>query len=103
MPYVKTYQSFSEDGKIEQNTSKKRPLESPKVPIFKDIDMDEDLKTPNYNVDRPPKQKSTPKKTEFPKPRQIIKCKLANDTDSEWRKLNVISRGGKATGKNKCL
>ena len=29
--------------------------------------------------------------------------KLANDDDSKWRKLNVISRAGKATGKNKHL
>ena len=30
-------------------------------------------------------------------------CNFANDEDSEWRKLNVISRAGKATGKNKHL
>ena len=38
---------------------------------------------------------------ELPKQGQIIKYNLTNDDDSEWRKLNVISKAGKATGKNK--
>ena len=43
------------------------------------------------------------KKIELSKPEQTIECKLAIDDDSEWKKLNVISRAGKATGKNKHL
>lgn len=46
---------------------------------------------------------TTTRKVKLPKPGQIIKCKLANDTESDWKKLNVISRAGKATGRNKHL
>ena len=96
-------------SKNEPNTSQKRPDEYQKVPFSDDID--EDLETPDNVEQHPtveardrapnldPKQDSTPKKTELPKPGQTIKYKLANDTDSEWRKLKVISRAGKATGK----
>ena len=50
-------------------------------------------------------QNKTPikKKIELPKPGQTIECKLAKHDDSELKKLNVISRAGKATGKNKHL
>ena len=34
---------------------------------------------------------------------KTIECKLANGDDSEWRKLNDISKAGKTTGKNKHL
>ena len=113
VPYPETYQSFSEDSKNEPNTLQKRPDESQKVPFSDDID--EDLETPDNVEQHPtveawdrapnldPKQDSTPKKTELPKPGQTIKFKLANDTDSEWRKLKVISRAGKATCKNRHL
>ena len=59
MPYHETYQSSSENGKIKPITSQKRQDESPEVPIFEDIDMDENLKTLNNNTDWPPKQNST--------------------------------------------
>ena len=39
---------------------------------------------------------------ELPKLGQSIECKLINDDDSKWRKLNIISRASKATGKKKC-
>ena len=52
---------------------------------------------------RPSRTKSIPKIVSLPAPGQIIKCKLSNDNDSEWKKLNVISKAGKATGKNKYL
>ena len=103
VPYPETYQNSSEDGKIKLNTSQKRPDESPKVPISEDDDIDEDLEALNNNVDRPAEQNSTLKKIELLKPGQIIKCELANNTDSKWRKLNVISKANKATGKNKNL
>ncbi len=40
------------------------------------------------------------KSIQLPKLGQTIKCKFTNDEDHEWRKLNVISRAGKATGKD---
>ena len=43
------------------------------------------------------------KSVQLPKLGQPIKSKSTNDEDHEWRKLNVISRAGKATGKNKYL
>ena len=45
------------------------------------------------------KQNPIRKTVELPKPGQTIECKLANDDDSEWRKLNVIRRVGKVIGK----
>ena len=53
--------------------------------------------------DGPTKQNPIRKTIEFPKPGQTIECKLTNDDDTEWIKLNVISRASKATGKNKHL
>ena len=53
--------------------------------------------------DGPTNQNPIWKTIELPKPGQTTECKLANDDDSEWRKLNVISRAGKATGKSKHL
>ena len=68
--------------------------------------MEEELGTPRDHVeqhqtmrDGPSKQNPIRKTIELPKLRQTIECKLANDDDSEQRKLNVISRAGKATGK----
>ena len=51
---------------------------------------------------RPSKQKSVPNIVELPKPGQIIKCKIANE-ESEWKEMNIISKAGKATGRNKYL
>ena len=70
--------------------------------------MEEELGTPSDHVEQhqtvrsgPTKQNSIRKTIDLPKSGQTIECKLANDDDSELRKLNVISRVGKATGKNK--
>ena len=52
MPYHKTYQNFSEDGKIETSTSQKESDELPKVPYSEVYDMDEDFNTPNDNVEQ---------------------------------------------------
>ena len=51
----------------------------------------------HYACDKSPK--IVTKSVQLPKPGQTIKCKFTNDEDHEWRKLNVISRAGKATGK----
>ena len=53
VPYPEIYES-SKDYRIEPNTSQKRPEESPKVPISEENDMDENLETPNNNINRPP-------------------------------------------------
>ena len=45
--------------------------------------------------DGPTKQNPIRKTIELPKPGQTIECKLTNDDDLEWRKLNVISRASK--------
>ena len=39
LPYSETYQSSSEDCKIEPNTLQKRSYESSKIPISEDNDM----------------------------------------------------------------
>ncbi len=57
----------------------------------------------SIKLERQPNQNCTPKKMGLLKPGQTIKCKLANDKDSEWKILNVISTAGKAIGKNKHL
>ena len=51
MPYSETYQSSSEDHKIEPNISQKSAVEFQKVPISEDNDINEDLETLNTNVD----------------------------------------------------
>ena len=58
---------ISKDHKIKPNTSQKGPDGSLKVPISEDNNMDEDLNTTNNNVNRSPKQNSTPKKIKLPK------------------------------------
>ena len=88
---------------MEPDTSQKKPDESPKVPIPEDNEREWRFRNPNNNVDRSPWQNSTPKEIEILKPGLVIKCKLVSDTDSEWRKLNVISMTGKATSKDKNL
>ena len=46
--------------------------------------------------------KTSTEKIVLPKPGSEIKCRFLNETDEEsWRKVKVISKGGKATGKNK--
>ena len=55
VPYSETYQSFSEDSKIELSTSQKRSNKSPKGTIFEENDMDQDLETPDKNVKQLPK------------------------------------------------
>ena len=49
---------------------------------------------------RPPKRGKIPDVIEIPKPGTKIKCKLANDDDSEWREMTVISKAGKTTAKH---
>ena len=69
--------------------------------------MKEELGTPSDHAeyqtvrDGPTKQNPIRKTIELPKTGKTIECKLANDDDSERRKLNVISKAGKPTGKNK--
>ena len=78
--------------------------------ISEENNVEEELGAPSDHVeqhqtvsDGPTKQNPIRKTIELPKPGQTIECKLTNDDDSEWRKLNVISRAGKATSKNKHL
>ena len=84
--------------------------ETSNISISEENNVEEELRTPSDHVeqhqtvrDGPTKQNPIQKTIELPKPGQTIECKLANDDDSEWRKLNVIRRAGKATGKNKHL
>ena len=78
--------------------------------ISEENNVEEELGIPSDHVEQhqtvrngPTKQNPIRKTIELPKPDQNIECKLANDDDSEWRKLNVISKAGKATDKNKHL
>ena len=112
VPHPEKYQSSSEsESIIEPTTSPSGPKETLNISISEENNVEEELGTPSDHVeqhqtvrDKPTKQNPIWKTIELPKPGQTIECKLANDDDdSEWRKLNVISRAGKATGKNKHL
>ena len=107
---VSVFYSPSQLGKsiIEFNTSPSGPKETSNTSISEEKNLEEELGTLSDHVeqhqtvgDGPTKQNPIQKTIELPKPGQTIEYKLANDDDSEWRKLNVISRAGKATGKNK--
>ena len=93
---------------VEPTTSQVGPKETSNISIFGENNVEE-LGTLNDHVEQHqtvrnglPKQNSNQKEIELPKPGQTIECKLANN-DSGWKKMNVISRAGKATGKNKYL
>ena len=112
MPHPEVYQNSSEsESMVEHTTSHVGPKETSNISIFGENNVEEELGTLNDQVEQHqtvrnglPKQNSNKKKIELPKPRQTIECKLANDDDdSGWKKLNVISWAGKATGKNKHL
>ena len=106
MPHPEAYQNSSEsESMVEPTTSQVGPKETSNISIFGENNVEEELGTLNDHVEQHqsvrnglPKQNSNQKK-----PGQTIECKLANDDGSEWKKLNVISRAGKATGKNKHL
>ena len=49
---------------------------------------------------RPRKHRKVPDVVEVPKPGTKIKCKLANDDESVWREMTVISKAGKSTAKH---
>ena len=112
VPYPVVYQNSSEsESMVEPTTSQVGPKETSNISIFGENNVEEELGTLNDHVEQHqtvrnglPKQNSNQRKIELPKPGQTIECKLANDDDdSEWKKLNVIRRAGKATGKNKHL
>ena len=68
------------------------------VPIYGDSDTDDNSKQIQADAcDKPSKS------VKLSTPGQTIKCKFTNDEDQKWRKLNAVSRAGKATGKNKYL
>ena len=103
------FQSSSESESIIEPTTLLSGLnETSNISISEENNVGEELGTPRDHVeqhqtvrDGPTKQNPNQKTIELPKPGQTIECKLANDDDSEWGKLKVISRAGKATGKNK--
>ena len=111
VPHPVVYQNSSEsESMVEPTTSQVGPKETSDISIFGENNVEEELGNLNDHVEQHqivrnelPKQNSNQKKIELPKPGQTIACKLANDDDLEWKKLNVISRAGKATGKNKHL
>ena len=49
---------------------------------------------------RPRKYRKIPDVIEMPKPGTKIKCKLANDDESVWREMTVISKAGKTTARH---
>ena len=110
VPHPVVYQNSSEsESMVEPTTSQVGPKETSNISIFGENNVEE-LGTLNDHVEQHqtvrnglPKQNSNQKEIELPKPGQTIECKLANDDDLEWKILNVISRAGKATGKNKHL
>ena len=112
VPHPEKYQSSSEsESIIEPTTSPNGPKKISNISISEENNVEEELRFPSDLVeqhqtvrDGPTKQNPIRKRIELPKSGQTIKCKFTNDDDdSEWRKLNVISRAGKATGKNKHL
>ena len=111
MLHPEKYQSSSESESItEPTTSPSGPKETSNISISEENNVEEELGTPSDHVeqhqtvrDRLTKQNPSQKTIELPKLGQTTESKLTNDDDSEWRKLNVISSAGKATGKNKYL
>ena len=108
--HLEKYQSSSEsESIIEPTISPSVPKETSNISISEENNVEEELVTPSDHVehqtvrDGPTKQNPIWKTIELPKPEPTIECKLTNDDDSEWRKLSVISRASKATGKNKHL
>ena len=71
------------------------------VPIYGESDTDDNPE--QIQADACDKPKMLTKSAKLLEPCQTIKCKFTNDEDQEWRKLNVVSRARKATGKNKYL
>ena len=72
------------------------------VPIYGESDTDDNPKQIQADAcDKPSKMLT--RSVKLPKPGQTIKCKFTNGEDQEWRKLNVVSRVRKDTGKNKYL
>ena len=96
MPHPEKYQSSSKSEPIiESTTSPSGPTESSNISISEEKNVEEELGTPSDHVewhqtvrDEPTKQNPIQKTIELPKPGQTIECKLTNDDDSEWRKLN---------------
>ena len=94
------YQSCSEsESIIEPTTSPSGTKETSNISIFEDNIVEQELGIPSDHIeqhqtvrDGPTKQNPIRKIVELPKPGQTIECKLTNDDDSEWRKLNVISK-----------
>ena len=111
MPHPEKYQSSSEiESIIEPTTSPSGPKETSNISISKENNVEEEFGTSSDHVkqhqtvrDGPTKQNPIQKTNELLKPGQSIECKLTNDSDSEWKKLNVISRANKAIGENKHL
>ena len=103
VPHTEKYQSSSEsESIIEPITLPRGSKETANISISEEKNVEEELETPSDHVkqhqtvrDGPTKQNPIWKTTELPKPGQTIEYKLANNDDSEWRKLNVISRAGK--------
>ena len=90
------------DTSVPNKKSQDNEITKESVPIYGESDTDDDPDQIQADVcDKPSKRLMGSVK--LPKPGQIIKCKFTNDKDQEWRKLNVVSRAGKATGKNKYL
>ena len=57
---------------------------------------------PKRGRGRPPKGVSSSSETvKLPRPGDIIDCKLNADDEEEWRKLRVLSKAEKATGRNR--
>ena len=104
MRHLEKYQSSSKrESIIEPTTSLCWPKEISNISISEENNVEEELGTPRDHVeqhqtvrDGPTKQNPIQKTIELPKPGKTIECKLTNDDDSEWRKLNVISRASKA-------
>ena len=102
--YPEAYQVPSETISSEPIPPHNQDHGSSLVPdsILDESDTNDDPERPQASTDAEPPGTTT-KSTRLPKPGQSINCRLRNDEDEERRKLKVISRAGKATGKNRYL
>ena len=112
VPHPEKCQRFPEsESIIEPTTSPCGPKETSNISLSEKNNVEEELGSPSDHVeqhqtvrDGPTKQNPIRKTIALPKPGQTIECKLTNDDDSKWRKLNVISRAAKSQAKtfNEC-
>ena len=91
--------SCGASGQSSQLIPQNIPADDSEIPQNVPVNDNENRRKPG----RPPKtvEKVVVTRVNLPKIGQEILCKLKSSVDEDWQKLSVVSRAGKATGKNK--